>query len=63
MRKKRRFEKTEKFAERMKEVQGEAKAAFAKVQENIKKYADRKRADAVEYWVGDLVLLSTKDLK
>jgi len=63
MRKKGRFEKAEKFAERMKEVQGEAKAALAKAQENIKKYADRKRADAVEYWVGDLMLLSTKDLK
>ena len=63
MRKKGRFEKAEKFAERMKEVQREAKAALAKVQEDIKKYADRKRADTVEYWMGDLVLLSTKDLK
>jgi len=63
MRKKGRFEKAEKFAERMKEVQREAKAALAKVQEDIKKYADRKRADAVEYWMGDLLLLSTKDLK
>ena len=29
----------------------------------MKKYANRKRADAVEYHVGDLVLLSTRDLK
>jgi len=47
----------------MKEVQGEAKAALAKVQENMKKYADRHRLETVEYKVRDLVLLSTKDLK
>ena len=29
----------------------------------MRKYADRKWSDAVEYKVGDLVLLSTKDLK
>jgi len=34
-----------------------------KVQEKIKKYADRKRAEINEYKVGDLVMLSTKDLK
>ena len=32
-------------------------------QEEIKKYADRKRAEVDEYRVGDLVMLSTKDLK
>ena len=32
-------------------------------QEEIKKYADRKRAEIDEYRVGDLVMLSTKDLK
>jgi len=63
MRKKGRFEKAEKFVERMKEVQGEAKAALAKAQEDIKRYADKHRSEAVEYKVGDLVLLSTKDLK
>ena len=63
LRKKRRYEGAEKFAERMKEVQGEAKAALAKAQEDMKKYADRHRSEAVEYKVGDLVLLSTKDLK
>ena len=46
------------FMERMKEVQEEAKAALAKAQENMKKYADRHRLEAVEYKVGDLVLLS-----
>jgi len=63
MRKKRRFERAEKFVEQIKEVQGEAKAALAKAQEDIKKYADRHRSEVVEYKVGDLVLLSTKDLK
>ena len=63
MRKKGRFEKAEKFVERMKEVQGEAKAALAKAQEDMKRYADKHRLEAVEYKVGDLVLLSTKDLK
>jgi len=29
----------------------------------MKKYADKKRSDADEYKVGDLVMLSTKDLK
>ena len=47
----------------MKEVQGEAKAALAKAQEDMKRYADKHRLEAVEYKVGDLVLLSTKDLK
>ena len=34
-----------------------------KVQEKMKKYTDRKRAKVNEYKVGDLVMLSTKDLK
>jgi len=63
LRKKGRFEGAERFAKRMEEVQGEAKAALAKVQEEMKQYADRRRKEAVEYKVGDLVLLSTKDLK
>ena len=33
------------------------------VQADMKKYADRKRLDIEEYKVGDLVMLSTKDLK
>jgi len=60
MRKKERYKKAEKLTERMKKVQEEAKAALAKAQENIKKYADKHRSEAVEYKVGDLVLLSTK---
>ena len=63
VRKKGRFEKAEKFIERMKEVQGKAKVALAKAQEDMKRYTDKHRLEAVEYKVGDLVLLSTKDLK
>jgi len=41
----------------------EAKAALGKAQADMKKYADKKRLDVEEYKVGDLVMLSTKDLK
>ena len=47
----------------MREIQEEAKMALGKVQEKIKKYTNRKRAEVNEYKVGDLVMLSTKDLK
>ena len=63
LRKKGRFEGAEKFVKRMEEVQGEAKAALAKAQGEMRRYANRKRGEAVEYKVGDLVLLSTRDLK
>ena len=63
MRKKERYEGAIKFMERMKKVQGEAKAALAKAQKDMKLYADRHRMEAVEYKVRDLVLLSTRDLK
>ena len=39
------------------------KAALEKAQEKMRKYVDRKRSDIEEYKVGDLVMLSTKDLK
>jgi len=39
------------------------KAALGKAQEEMRKYVDRKRSDVEEYKVGDLVMLSTKDLK
>ena len=63
LRKKGRYEGAERFAKRMKKVQKEAKAALQKAQENMKRYADRERGEVEEYRVGDLVLLSTKDLK
>ena len=62
-RKKRKYAGAEKFIEKMKEIQEEAKAALGKAQADMKKYADRKRSDIEEYKVGDLVMLSTKDLK
>ena len=36
---------------------------LGKAQKDMKKYADRKRTEVEEYKVGDLVMLSTKDLK
>ena len=63
MRKKGKYEEAEKFAEKLKNVQEEAKAALQKAQEDIKRYADRERGEVEEYQVGNLVLLSTKDLK
>ena len=62
-RKKGKYIGAEKFVEKMKEIQEEAKAVLKKVQEDMRKYADRKRSDVDKYKVGDLVMLSTKDLK
>ena len=62
-RKKGKYVGAERFVEKIKEIQEEAKAALRKAQEDIRKYADKKRSDADEYKVGDLVMLSTKDLK
>jgi len=47
----------------MKEIQEETKVVLGKVQEEIKKYTNRKRAEVNEYKVKDLVILSTKNLK
>ena len=49
MRKKKKFEKTEEFATRMKKVHKEVEAALRKSQEKMKKYANRKRSEAKEY--------------
>jgi len=62
-RKKRKYKRADKFIEKMKQIQEEAKAVLSKAQEEIKRYADRKRAEVNDYKVGDLVMLSTKDLK
>jgi len=62
-RKKGKYAGAEKFIEKMKKIQEEAKAALGKAQADMKKYADRKRSDVEEYKVGDLVMLSTKNLK
>jgi len=62
-RKKRKYAGAEKYIEKIKEIQKEAKAVLEKAQEEIKKYIDRKRAEVDDYKVEDLVMLSTKDLK
>jgi len=62
-RRKGKYEAAEKFIERMRKIQEEAKAALKKVQEEMKKFANRKRREEEKYRVGNLVLLSTKDLK
>ena len=49
--------------EKIKEIQKETKSVLEKVQKEMKKYADRKRGEADKYKVGNLVILSTKDLK
>jgi len=63
LRKKGRFERAEKFATRMKEVHEEAEAALKKSQEEIRKYANRKKSEVEKYRVDDWVLLSIKYLK
>jgi len=62
-RKKGKYARVEKFVEKIKEIQEKAKAELEKVQKDMKKYADRRRSEVDEYKVGDLVMLSTKDLK
>jgi len=47
----------------MKKVYKETEVALRKSQEEIKKYANRKKREAKEYQVENWVLLSTKDLK
>jgi len=62
-RRKGKYEAAEKFIERMRKIQEKAKAVLGKAQEEMKKFANRKKREEEEYRVGDLVLLSTKDLK
>ena len=61
IRKKGRNEKAEEFVKEMKERHEEARAALIKLQEEMKRQADRSRKEAEEYRVGDKVLISTKD--
>jgi len=61
-RRKRKYEVARKFVERIKKIQKEAKAALGKAQEEMK-FENRRQREEEEYRVGNLVLLSTKDLK
>ena len=63
VRKKGRYKGAEKFVIKMKEIQEEAKAVLEKAQEEMKKYTNRKRVEVDKYKVGNLVMLSTKNLK
>jgi len=57
------YEAAGKFVEKIKKIQEEVKAVLGKAQEEMKRFGDRRRGKREEYKVGDLVLLSTKDLK
>jgi len=62
-RRKGKYEVAGKFVKRIKKIQEEAKAVLGKAQEEMKKFANRRQRKKEEYRVGDLVLLSMKDLK
>jgi len=62
-RKKGKYQRAEKFIKKIKKLQEKAKAVLGRVQEEMKRYTDRKRGEVDDYKVGDLVMLSTRDLK
>jgi len=62
IRKRGKVEKAIEFVEIMKKVHEEVGAALKKVQEGMKRQADRGRKETEEWKKGDRVLLSTKDL-
>jgi len=49
-RKKGKYTRAEKFIEKMKEIQEEAKAVLGKAQADMKKYTNKKRLDVVMTW-------------
>ena len=62
LRKKEKMEKAIEFAERMRKVQEEVEAVLTKMQEEIKRQANKGRKETEDWKKGDRVLLSTKDL-
>ena len=62
IRRKGKVESVIEFVERMKKVQEEVEAALRKMQEEMKKYADRERKETEVWKKENRVLLSTKDL-
>ena len=62
-RKKGKYEAAEKFVKKIKKIQEKAKVVIEKAQEKMKKFTNIRWEESKEYKVGDLVLLSTKDLK
>jgi len=61
IRKKGKNEKAKEFARKMKERHEETRVALMKLQEEMKRQADRIRKEAEKYKVEDKVLISTKD--
>ena len=62
IRKREKVESAMKFVERMKKVYEKAGMALKKVQEDIKRQADRGRKETKNWKKGNRVILSTKDL-
>ena len=62
VRRKGKVEKATEFIEQMKKVQEEAEAALKKMQEDMKRQADKRRKESEKWKKGDKVMLSTKDL-
>ena len=62
IRKKGKVERVAEFVERMKKVHEKAGAALKKVQEDMKRQADRGRKETEDWKRGNRVMLSTKDL-
>jgi len=61
IRKKRKHMKVEEFVREMKNRHEKAKAVLIKLQEEMKRYANRNRKETEEYKVGDKMLISTKE--
>ena len=61
IRKKRKNVKAEEFVKKMKDRHEEAKSVLVRLQEEIKKQANRNREEVEEYKVRDKVLISMKD--
>ena len=62
IRKREKVEKATEFVERMKKVHEEIGVVLKKVQEDMKRQADRERKESEEWKKGNKVMLSTKDL-
>ena len=62
IRRKRKVESVTEFVERMKKMHEEAETALKKIQEEMKRYADRNRKKTERWKKRDRILLSTKNL-
>ena len=62
IRRKEKVEKTMEFVEQMKKIQKEAGVVLKKIQEDMKRQADKERKKSEKWKKGDKVMLSTKDL-